>query len=213
MAFQIAHIHNPDAVHTVIIGHAHLFPDLGERNCVHPAVGFGPTDIVKVVVHPVPAGAASLRFAGQHANVAEIVVGEKNRYVVRDVDPVLPELLHFFVQSENLWDFHRIFARNIGENLPLVGNNPLHHRHPFFERPGVHHRFVAVAAHADGDQLLIVLAHPDPVPPEQDQVFPVLAVIPLTGAVLAPFVPTPHHRLMMGSAHDNPVLVGQFAVE
>ncbi len=213
MAFQIPHIHNPDPVNSIVVGHPHLFPDLGERDCIQPPVRLGPTHIVKVIVHAVSTGAVSFGFLGDHPDIAEVIIGQKNGDIIRDIDPRFPEFLDFFVQGKYLGGLGCALTGNVRQDLPLIGNDPFHHCHPFLQCAIIHHGLVAITPHANGHQLFTILADSNPIAPKLKQVLPVFAVIPFTSAVLLPFHPTAHHRLVMGSGHDNAIFISQFSVE
>ena len=78
---------------------------------------------------------------------------------------------------------------------------------------GAGHRHIAIAAHADGDDALVVLVALDAFCPELAQHFGILGVVPGTLAVALPFLLGAQHGLVMGGAHDDAPLVGHFGTE
>src|SRR5690554_4044606 len=92
------------------------------------------------------------------------------------------------------------------QNPPLFTDDLLHERDLLFGSPVRHHRLIPVAAHAKGNNLLVILGQLNSFSPK---LIKNLRIVP---SVSAPLAPTPHHRLVVGGADHNPVLIRQFRV-
>ena len=126
--------------------------------------------------------------------------------------PVLVISLHLFIERPELRDGGEIGIDLLADDLALVGHDLLQ-QGDVGALLGPGHRHVAIAAHADGDDALVVLVALDAFFPELAQHLGVLRVIPGACAVALPFLLGAQHRLVMRGAHHDAVLVGDLGIE
>src|SRR5690554_1087412 len=213
MQLQITHVHNPDPIHTVIVGHLHLLPNLRVGGGIDPAVRFWSTNIVKVVVHTEATGMVALFPVGKHSDVAEVVVGKENGDIVRHIKARFVQILYLFVQSPGLGYFSNIGVDFLSQNAALFGDNVFHRLHHFFHCAVVHHGLIPIAPHTHRHNNFVVLGQFNTVGPELEQALFVGAVVPLTTTKASPLAPRSHHGLVVGSANENSVLIGPLQVK
>ena len=143
-------------VRAQLVGEVQLLPDARDGIRVDPLVVARTADVVEVIVDAEPARPVSVRRGRQAANVAPVVVGEEQRDVVGHAHALVVVVLHFLIERPELRRLRRILLRHVGDDLPLVGDDLL-------EQIDValavrRHRHVAVAAHADRDDVLARLS-------------------------------------------------------
>ncbi len=166
-----------------------------------------------MVVDTRPAGACTFFGRRQTANIAPIVVAPKQCHVVRYPHAVVIVVFYFLVERPHLRDLGYIGVDVIGQNLSLVGDDFFQQLHVGVHIAAANHRFVAIAAHPDSHDALIVLVSLNPLFPEGLESLFVFGVVPLpvseTSPVLGPFRLGTCHRFVVGRSHHNPIFIGQ----
>ncbi|OQB95516.1 MAG: hypothetical protein BWX86_01161 [Verrucomicrobia bacterium ADurb.Bin122] len=214
---EIADVDDPDAGGPVLGGQVHLLGDLPEWIGVDPLVGVRAAVHVEVVVDAGAAAAAALVGRGQSPEVAGVVVSPEQGDIVRRAEAGLVEFLHLGEQSPKLRHRGRIDLHLFGEDAPLIGENFFQLFDIGLDASGADHALVAIAAHADSDEILEVLVARDAFAEEALERLGVRRIIPLAVAVLGaargPLLVRTHHGLVMRGSHDDAVLVGQAGIE
>ena len=156
-------------------------------------------------------GAALFCGGGQAAEVAPVVVAPEQSDVVRHPHAALIVALHLFVERPALRYPREVRQDEVPNHLPLIRHDAFKQRDTFSLRHGL----IAVAAHAQRNDLFKVPGALQSLCPEGEQFGVVLGIIPgmrpVAGA--APLFPGTHHRLMVRSAHDDAVFVSELGVE
>src|SRR5215831_9153983 len=132
-----------------------------------------------MVVHAGSSAAFALVGGGEPTNIAPIVITPEQRHIVRHTHAPLVIFLHFFVERPVLGYFGKRLLEVPSENRPLVGNDLLKER----DVCAIRHRHVAVAAHAQSDDALVVLITLDALFPKFAQLFAVTRVVPRAGTM------------------------------
>ena len=168
--------------------------------------------------------ALAIAFGGcwQFADIAPIVVTQKNYDVVGHAQAQIVIGLHFFVKRPNLLPLAGWAARDIGNDLSLIINNFLKQALIFLIVRDIlvvvaflaAHRSVAVAAHSNGNQVFVVLRTLNSFAEEFIDNRLITRIIPhaIFIAVTRPFLVVARHRLVVRRAHHNAELVGGTAV-
>src|SRR5262249_17195954 len=151
----------------------------------------------------VDAGAAAPRaFLGsrQTADVTPVIVAPEKRHVIGNPHALLVILLHLFVQSPELRNLGHVTIHLLADNTALVGYDLLHELDVVLDgRAG--HGHVAIAAHPDAGDALVVSVAMDALGPEGPQHVGILRVVPRAGAMARPLLLRAQHRLVVGVAH------------
>ena len=229
MKLHVAHIDDPEPSDAVVPRLAHLLPDLGKRRGINPLIGNRAPVVIQMIVHAVAALMLPHFLRGKRPKVSEIVIAEHADDAVQAVPPVqalnlfvsVVVLLNFLVDREHLRrmlpDFPLFFQ--VPDEAALCGNDLLQEGNVVPDRaPLSQKRRVALAAHADGDHVLIMAAASQRIAPVAKKSFPVDAKIPRVpvNRVLSPHLVPLFARakagLMMGEAPDHTVFVGELHV-
>ena len=207
---QVAHVHHPNLVGTVVVGQVHLLPDARQRVCVQPLVVAWSAHVVEVVVDAVAALARLVGQFGQLAQVAPVVVAQQQGHVVGHAHAFVVVVLHLLVEGPHLRRLVGGLVGFFGDDLALVS-------HYFFEQGNVAfpaHGLVAVAAHAHRHDVLAGAHAPHATAPEATQRGVVGLVVPgFARAKRLPFFVGAGQRLVVGSAHHDAVPIGQLRVQ
>src|SRR5690606_6839178 len=164
-----------------------------------------PADVVEVIVDTGTAPALTLRRRRQPSQVAPVVITPEQGHVVRHAHAPLVVLLYFLVEGPDLRHVGGRTPRYGGQDIALV-------RHDFLEQGDVRlfrHSLIAVSAHTDGEERLVVLHPLDAAAPELPQPRLILRVVPRSLTVTSPLVMRTRQGLVVRSAHDDAVLVGK----
>ena len=159
---------------------------------------------------------------GQFADIAPIVVAQKDNHIVGHTQTQIVILLHLLVKCPNLLALIGRTARNIGNNFPLIINNILKQalillivRHILVVVALLAaHCSVAIAAHTNGYKVLVVLRALDSLTEKLVDNGFVRRIVPnaVLIAVTHPLLVIARHRLVVRRAHHNAELVSGAAV-
>ena len=210
---QVADVDDPDAGRAVFVCEVHLLGDLRKRVGVDPLVGERPAMHVEVVIDAGAAAALALVEGRQAPEVAGVVVRPEQRHVFRRAQPTLVVPLYLREERPELRDLRGIGPHFFGQDPALVGEDAFEQLHVGLDTAGADHGLVAVAPHPDRDQVFVILVARNALAEEPLQGPGVGGIVPLAVAVLlaptGPLLVRAHHRLMVGGAHDDAVLIGQ----
>ena len=192
-----------------MVGEIHLFPDLGNGIGIDPLVRARVPNVVKVVVNARPAAAPAFFVGRETADVSPVVVRPEQGDVVWHAHALFVVFLHFFVERPDLGNLVEVRVHFTGQNFALVGDD-------LFEKPNValrRHGQVAVAAHRESDNALVVLVALDALGPEFAQLRSVGRIVPGALSVPLPFLLRTQHGLVMRRAHHDSIFIGKFRIE
>lgn len=159
---EVADIENPQAVDTVVIGQAHLLAEILRRGDVEPLGVARSADIVDVVIHSPASRVLALLGVGEFADIAPVVVADEHNHIVGHTQAEVIISLHLFIYGPYLLTLLGLMAGHILDNLTLVLEDFAQKVHIVFVARHIvvvialfaTHRGVAVAAHADCNQVL-----------------------------------------------------------
>ncbi|OPZ67002.1 MAG: hypothetical protein BWY83_02730 [bacterium ADurb.Bin478] len=187
------------------VGQVHLLPDARNLIGVDPFIVARAADIVIMIINAVAAATPRLIRLWQPAQVAPVVIAQQQRHIIGHAHAFVEIFLHLLIQRPYLRRLFRGFAGDLGDDAALIFDD-------LFEQGDVGlfaHGLIAIAAHADGDQTFIVAHSRNPLAPEGLQGRLVFSIVPGTMAELRPFGVRTHQRLVMRSADDHSVFIGQ----
>ena len=156
----------------------------------------------------------ALLGVGELADVAPVVVGDEDDDIVRYAEPLLVVELDLLVEGPDLRALLRGLAGHFLYDVALVLEQSLHHLDDVGVGPG--QGGVTVAAHAYGDEVLVVLGPLDALAEEALEFLLVLGVVPDSAVCLrvaGPLLVVAGHGLMVRGAHDNAHFVCGLGVE
>ena len=232
VALQVAGVEDPHIVDAAVISQAHLLPQEGEGGGGHPLVADGPAVVVHMVVHA-PAAAAGFEGGG-HFRRGEgaheaVVVLTQHADGVGEALPVL-QALHVFIAVEEGLDLLvqrqqpgliLRFGSGVLLDKTLLGGDDVLEVFDVGAQAGVRiqHGGIILAAHADGDQVLIFAGALQAIRPEAGDALPVAHKVPVRAVLAA--VPDgmlelfarPQAGFVMGITHHDAVFVRQLLIE
>ncbi len=210
---QVAHVDNPDAVDARLVSQVQLLAHLGNGGGVHPSVVPRPAVHVDMVIETQTALPVALLLRTNAADVTPVVVAEEQGHVVGSGQPGIIVPLHFRIDRPELRNGGGVFAVHPPENVALTAHHLLQ-RLDILGIVALAHRHVAVAAHANGDEVLVVFVALHALKEEAVDARAVRHIVPRPHlvAALAVLVVRAHHRLVVGGAHHDAVLIGQIGV-
>ena len=212
LGFQVAYVDDPDAVDAALIGKVELFAQFGDGGGVHPPVVPRTAVHVDVVVESESALALTLEVAGLAADVTPVVVAEEQRHVVGHGESGIVVALHLGEDGPEL-------GHGVGTAVDILDDLALTFDH-LAEGPDVllvvalAHRHVAVATHADGHEVVVVLVALHALTEEPVDALLVRGIVPGSHLLLAMqiLLMGAHHRLVVTGTHHDAHLVGEAGV-
>ena len=163
-----------------------------------------------MVIKSPPAFVLSLGGCRHAADVTPVVVAEQNRHVVGHSHAGVVVVEHLLVEGPHLWRLAGRAARHLFDYAALVADDLLQQTRIGLGR----HRLVAVAAHANGHDVLGVLHPLNAFAEELVEARGVGCVVPGSPlvAVAGIFLVASGHGLVVAGADDNAHLIGQTRV-
>ena len=199
-----------------------LFPKILNGRNVEPLRISRRAHIINVIVDSPTAFALAFGGSGQFADIAPIIVAQKNNHIVRHTQAQIVIGLHFFVERPNLLPLAGRTARNIGNYFSLIINNILKQTLIFLIIRDIlvvvaflaAHRGIAIAAHTNGNQVLVVLRALDSLTEKLIDNGFVRRIVPNAVLIAAthPLLVVAGHRLVVRRAHNNAELIGSAAI-
>ena len=199
---QVAHVQDPQLLDAAVIGQLQLFPHILDGGHVDPLRIAWCSHVVHVVVESPAAFALLLLSRWQSSDVTPVVVAEQHRHVVRHPQSCVVVVLHLLIEGPYLC---RLLGRALGhllDDAPLVVDDALQQ----LRVRTLAHGLVAVATHADGDDVVSALGALDTLTEEAVEVLLVRGVVPgaPTLTVTGIFLVVACHRLVVrGTHHDT----------
>ena len=204
---EVADVEYPHAVDAVGIGKCELLPHVLCGSDVEPLGVTWRTDVVHMIIESPAAGVLAL-LGGRHAaQVAPVVVAEQHEHIVGHLHALVVIVEHFLIESPHLGHVLGVTACNLLDDSTLVVDNLL-------QQLGVGifaHGLVAVATHADGDDVVGILGTLDALTEEAVDDLLVGLIVPrsVLGTMAGPLLMVAGHGLMVAGADDDTHLVGQ----
>ena len=193
---QVANVENPHTLDTVVVGQRQLFEHLLRLCDVEPLRVARRSHVVNVVVDaPATLAGPLLRRHGHTADVAPVVVADENHHIVGHLQSGIIVVLYLFIECPHLRGLLCWFLRHLLDDAALIGNDAVHQL-----RVGlVAHGLVAVAAHADGHDVLGTIHALDALTEELVELRLVRLVVPGTplAAVTGILLVVTGHRLVV----------------
>ena len=193
---EVADVDDPDAVGSVVEGEVHLLPDFGDGVGVEPFVVAWAADVVEVIVDAGAAGAFALFRRGETAEVAPVVVAPEEGDVVGDAHAFFVVALDFLVEAQTCGT---LVMSGLTVSLRISRWSAT--MFSSVELPAGGHGRVIEAAHAESDDLLVVLVALHAGAPEVVDACAFLVVVPW--AVVAGF--HSFSARIMGSSCEVPM--------
>ena len=94
---QVSYIHYPESVHSVFVCEVHLLPYAWYRIDVHPLGVARSANIVEVVVHSIAALPLRCVQLRHPADIAPVVIAEKQGHIVRNLHSVIIVVLYLLI--------------------------------------------------------------------------------------------------------------------
>ena len=209
LRFQVAHVDNPDAVDTTLIGKVQLFAQLRDGRGVYPSVVPRTTIHVNVIVKAQSTLALAFEVTSLTADIAPVVITEQQRHVIWYGKACVVVSLHLCKDGPELWHSIRTTI-DVLDDLSLTFNHLAERLH-ILRIVALTHGHIAVATHADGYQVVVILIALHTLAEELIHTFLVSGVIPWTHLFLSSqvFLVRTHHRLMVRGSHHDAHLVSQ----
>ena len=149
---------NPYLSHVVVIGSTHLVIYQSWLHGCQPQMVVRTPPVAQVIIHAASAFAQLLVLFRQTCDISVVVVTPHQRNILRHFQPSLINLQHLLVGHE-----HLCLLRRIADVLPnqflLVVNHLLQGIKLLLHGLHALHRAVVYAAHANGEHVVLRLAH------------------------------------------------------
>ena len=214
LRLEVTHVQDPELVDAIFISKLHLLPEVLYRGDVQPFGISRGAYVVNVVVHAPTAFVLPFLLIRKFPDIAPVVIRNEYDDVIRHTQSLFIIQLDFLVKSPDLRPFLRRLACDLAYDLALVPEQALHHADNVLIAAG--QGCVAVAPHAYGDEVLIVLGPLDTLTEEPLQFLLVLRIVPHSAICLRvarPFLVVSGHRLVVRGSHHYAHLVSRLAVE
>ena len=180
---QVAHVDNPDAVDAALVGEVELFAELRHGGGVHPTVVPWATVHVDMIIETQTALALALLLCTLTADVAPVVIAEKECDVIGYGKACIIIALYLGEDSPQLG--HGISTSvDVLDNLTLAVDDLVERLH-VFRIITFTHGYVAVATHTDSHEVVVVLIALHTLAEELIHAFLIGGVVPRTYLFLA----------------------------
>ena len=208
--FQVAHVQDPQFLDAAVVGQLQLFPHVLDGCHVDPLRITGRSHVVHVVVESPATLALLLLGRGQSSDVTPVVVAEQDGDVVRHSQSCVVVVLYLLIERPYL---SCLLGRALGhllDDAALVVDDALQQ----LRVRTVAHGLVAVATHADGDDVVSALRAIDTFTEEAVEVLLVRLVVPGAPslAVAGILLMVACHRLVVRRSHHHTHRVGRLQV-
>ena len=206
LRLEVAYVDNPQVVEARLVGKVELFAELRDGRSVHPTVVPRASVHVDVVVESHAAAAVALLQRSRVPDVTPVVVAEEQEHVVGHGEALVIVALHLGEDGPELGHLGGGTSVDFTDDGTLSFDDLGERLHVLLV-VAFAHRYVTVAAHADGDEVVIRPVALQPVAEEAVQARLVRGIVPLphlvtpTGILLV----GAHHRLVVQRAHDDAV--------
>ena len=207
---QVAHVKNPQFLNAAVIGERQLLPHVLCRRDVQPLGVAWCTYIVNVVIQSPATLALPFLYGGHTAHVAPIVVAEQDGHVVGHTQPGIIVVLDLLIQGPQLRCLLCRLARDLLDDLSLVADNLLHEACVSL----IAHGLIAIAAHADGHDVVSTAHTLDSLAEEAVKRLLVGSIVPRTPplAIASILLMVACHRLVVRGTHHNAHGIGRLQV-
>ena len=229
MKFKIADIDNPKLLYAVLVGLAHLLPDLGKRRRIHPFIGDRTSVVIQMIVHAIAASVPAHSLIRQRPQMTEIIITEHADDAVQSLPGVeslrsicsVVIALHFLINRQHLPRFRADAAAVLPvTNQLALGRNDLLQQLYIIRCRAVfsQKRRVPFAPHADGDHVLVsaaILQRILPIPQKSFAVgpeVPGISVHRMFSTHLVPFLTGTQARLVMRKAPDDAIFIRELHI-
>ena len=221
---DVADVGDPDLAHAVVVGHRHLLPQAGQVGRADPLEGLRAAVHVLVVIHAKAAVVGAHGRGGQRAGVAAVVVRQHQRDAVElGVAQQAGDFVRAVQEAFDLGEQHKLarHARKVGVDLladeAVLRFEDAAQKLDVLAQVGIaaKQRGVALAAHAQRDDVFKAAVAAQPVAPEAGDPFgvgrkvPGVAVGRARAAHAGVFLAAAHAGFVVGGGHDDAELVGQ----
>ena len=203
-------IDDPNPVGAVFFGKGQLVPCFRDGAGVDPLIAPRPSMVVKMVIDTRSARPPALVQGGETADIPPVIVGPKQRDIVRHAHARVVEVLHFLVEAPSLGNAGQI-------RVYFPGQYPALDLDDFLCQVLADGRAAVVfGAQAHGENALEGFVAPHTFAPELlqgrllcgDGIIPVVIFFPVIGCPI-PLLLRAKHRLLVRRAHDYAVFVRQ----
>src|SRR6185437_12723288 len=170
---QVPDVDDPEPVRAVGMCELHLLPDALDLVRVEPFVAARAAYVIEMIVNAVAACAMSSERR-QAPQIPPVIVAEEQGHIVRHSHPAVIVILDLLVERPDLRGFGRRPTRHFLDDPALVRDDALEQR----DRRPLRHWLVAIAAHADRDDALVMIHALDTLAPESTQPHGITRVVP-----------------------------------